>query len=922
MSSTSGPRPADTFVGRADVLARLDAAALPEAVVAVVGPPGVGKTRLVAEWVARSGRPVAGWADLAEVRGAGPLLDALLTATGLRLPVEGERAAVRLRSALAADPAAVLVLDGAEGVIDAVGALFAAPPCTIIVTTQRPLPGAAAIAIDPLDEAEAVSLFTDRARRVSPGFAPPPDLVAALVGRLDRLPLALELGAARMAILGPADLTARLDDRFRLLRPVGAGRALGDALAASWALLAPDVGRALAEVSVLQAPFPLEAAEAVVSGPGWAGDHLQELVLASLLRAAPEPGGGPVRFDLLDSVRAFASLRLDEQGGGAAARARRDAWVLREGEALAEAAGGPDGAAALAALSGHRAHLLATHAEALGRTGADALRAALAVNPLGALTGWAPEALARLEAGLARLDPEDAACAELGWVAVARLRMSLGALDAAEAALAALPAASIPSLPRILAAAHLLQLRGDLAAAVELLTPALVRARADGDGRAVAELATALAIARAGQARQGSDTAAAGLAESAALLVEAETEAARHGRERLRLLIRGQRGTAHKLRYETDEARRIYTDLLARHTAYGYRLDALSCRYSLGILATESGDVDTGVAHLTVAVDEARRLGESVIETRARVALGTALLAAGEFDATEEVLAVAEEAAAAAGFGVTRANAAHERGFLALVRGDAALARTRLDHAEEVATKVGAVLIRGLVRLSRAVARARLGDREGAAADLRDGEADARVSVEWGLPLDRPSGPLIFASIDALVRLAEVPGFVASGDAHGAGAAVRGAVAARARLAAESDGHDLRYRSIARLLDDALALARRDAGSAAPAHVLHVPADGAWFRLDGGPPVDLTHRVPLRRILVALVAHRAARAPGGLDVPALVAAAWPGERLLPEAASNRVYATVRLLRRVGLGPALASGADGYRLADDTWVVAA
>ena len=240
-----------------------------------------------------------------------------------------------------ADRDFLLVLDNCEHLVDACAALadglLRRCPGLRVLTTSRealgvtgetawlvpplslPAPGEAAI-----DGAEAVQLFVERARAVQPMFELTPDnraAVAQICRRLDGLPLALELAAARLRVLGPEQIAARLDDRFRLLTTGNRAalprhQTLRAAIDWSYDMLAPRERRLLARLAVFRGGFTLEAAEHVGSDaelrPDDVLDIVAELVEKSLVDM--REGGDRARYQLLETMRQYGAERLAESG--------------------------------------------------------------------------------------------------------------------------------------------------------------------------------------------------------------------------------------------------------------------------------------------------------------------------------------------------------------------------------------------------------------------------------------------------------------------------------------------------------------------------------------------------------------------------------------------------------------------------------
>jgi predicted ATPase len=328
------PRPLTSFVGRegdldglADVLRRAR-------LVTLTGPGGTGKTRLALEAAARyPGAGGACFADLSRVVDAATLGTTLIGALGVResgvlgaaAPGGGD-AVDRLAAALARRGDLLLVLDNCEQIVAesaelAERLLFACPELLVLATSREPLavPGESVRPLEPLPGPEALRLFAERAAAVRPGFDPgnPDDAaaVAEICRRLDGLPLAIELAAARLRVLTPRQIADRLDDRFRLL--TGGSRTaqprqqtLRAVVDWSWDLLPEAERTLLRRVSVFAGGWTLAAAEAVcATGPDTL-DLLGALVDKSLVVAYQPDGAGEMRYRMLETVRAYASDQL------------------------------------------------------------------------------------------------------------------------------------------------------------------------------------------------------------------------------------------------------------------------------------------------------------------------------------------------------------------------------------------------------------------------------------------------------------------------------------------------------------------------------------------------------------------------------------------------------------------------------------
>jgi predicted ATPase/Tfp pilus assembly protein PilF len=324
------PAERDAFVGRSDSLAELAARFARDArLVSVLGIGGTGKTRLVTRfgWNSVESFPGGVWfCDLSEARTLEGIVQAV--AAGLGVPLGTDDPVIRIGHAIAGRPHCLMIFDNFEQVARLADETLAqwlgrASSARFIVTTREVLglPGEEILALGPLPPQDASALFVKRAEAAKPGFLPSPEDQAAivpLVKLLDGLPLAIELAAARVRVMPPRTLLARMTDRFKLLSSVGGRLDRQATLRAvfdwSWDLLSLPEKAAFAQLSVFEAGFSLEAAEAVlqpVDDPDapWAVDLLQSLVQKSLVRQVADD-----RFDLLVSVQDYAGEHLRTMG--------------------------------------------------------------------------------------------------------------------------------------------------------------------------------------------------------------------------------------------------------------------------------------------------------------------------------------------------------------------------------------------------------------------------------------------------------------------------------------------------------------------------------------------------------------------------------------------------------------------------------
>ena len=353
------PAQRTSFVGRAREVERLARQLESARLVTLTGVGGCGKTRLairVAETAREQFTGGVCFVDLA------PLADGArvgeTVARALELTVEPGRDAVATVASAIGEGRALLVVDNAEHVLgpcaDMADALLGAcPALALLVTSREPLAvaGEEVVHVEPLSAPpergrataaetagnDAVALFVERARQAHPGFVltdANAAVVAEICRRLDGIPLALELAAARAKMLSVEQIRSRLDDRFRLLTGGQRGavprqQTLLAALQWSHDHLHDDERELLRRLSVFAGGWTLEQAVAVCTPGGdefGLLDRLTRLVDKSLVVVVS--GSDPTRYRFLESVRQFALDRLGETGEGEGLRARHFAAFL------------------------------------------------------------------------------------------------------------------------------------------------------------------------------------------------------------------------------------------------------------------------------------------------------------------------------------------------------------------------------------------------------------------------------------------------------------------------------------------------------------------------------------------------------------------------------------------------------------------
>ena len=330
-----------SFVGRGAQMTALEKLLVDNRLVTLTGAGGAGKTRLAVEIAARIAAEFGDgvwYVDLAPVTGADVVPVAAARALGL--PDQPGRSTMDTLLRFVRDRQMLVVLDNCEHLLDAsaelvVALLGAAPGLTVLATSREPIGVAGEVSwrVPSLSLAdEAIELFVDRARRARPDFAVDNDNAAAVgevCRRLDGMPLAIELAAARVRALSVAEILDGLRDRFRLLTggartAVRRQQTLRASVDWSHALLTEPERVLFRRLAVFLGGFDLDAAQAVAGG----GDveRYQVLDLLSLLvdksLVVAENSGGRTRYRLLETVRQYALDKLAESGEADAVRAR------------------------------------------------------------------------------------------------------------------------------------------------------------------------------------------------------------------------------------------------------------------------------------------------------------------------------------------------------------------------------------------------------------------------------------------------------------------------------------------------------------------------------------------------------------------------------------------------------------------------
>ncbi|HET8740165.1 MAG TPA: BTAD domain-containing putative transcriptional regulator [Acidimicrobiia bacterium] len=330
------PKMGTSFVGREPEVADLTRLLRSGRLVTVVGPGGMGKTRLAIEVASR-------WSD-AEV--------VMVRLESLREEDEVASSALRsLGGETRGDPAesvvaqltrmgrTLLVLDNVEHIIEStaslVTAILTSTEAQLLVTSREPLniPGEMVLSLGPLEPASAIELFRDRALAIDPAFEASSATLDMLCEELDYMPLAIEMAAARSKALSPDEILTRLSRRYGLLdKPLRGGaerhRSLDALVEWSYDLLAPGAQRVFERLSVVTGHFDVDLATAL-GGFGQVTPEEVPATLAGLVERSLVQRTGPGAFRLLPVLKSFAGERLASAGDEEETRSIHARWFAR-----------------------------------------------------------------------------------------------------------------------------------------------------------------------------------------------------------------------------------------------------------------------------------------------------------------------------------------------------------------------------------------------------------------------------------------------------------------------------------------------------------------------------------------------------------------------------------------------------------------
>jgi predicted ATPase/class 3 adenylate cyclase/DNA-binding CsgD family transcriptional regulator len=778
------PAQLTSFIGRQAEIAELRQIVVDNRLVTLTGAGGSGKTRLAVEVTAQltTEFPEGVWyVDLAPI--TNPAVVPLTVARTVGLPDQPGRSTMDILLRFVGDRTMLLLLDNCEHLLDACGTmtaelLNACPHLTILATSREPLGLAGEVIwrVPSLSVAdEAIELFSDRARRARPDFRVGDDnasVVEEICRRLDGMPLAIELAAARVRALSLPQIVDSLHDRFRLLTggartAVRRQQTLRASVDWSHALLTEPERILFRRLAVFMGGFDLDAAQAVAGSTEVERyqllDVLGLLVDKSLVVA--EDSGGTMRYRLLETVRQYALEKLGESGEADDVRSRHCEYYTA----------------------------MAIMLDSQGQSGFERLMpwAEVEIDNLRAAFAWSRESA----------DPQRAlqlvSSLHLFWITAARFREALAGFDAVltdENPPDVAPAVWV----RAVADQAIIAAFAVVPTSLERVQGALATAREVGDSALLARILTACGMLTAYYA----DVAQPFFAEAINLL-----RAAGDRWQLCRVLT--YQAVAAYFAGEPSASRAAAEEALELAKSLGDRFQSRGCREWLCYALAMQGNLTDATHVLRALIDEAQAAQDRTVHILSLVALGYVLAfqghAAAAYSAAQSALEAAEAVGGLYGDSVYTAFA-----LAALAAGDAAAARDASKTAWRHTVAHREIWTRGVLSLAQAALAC--GDLAAARRWLNDTVA---VVPGWYR--------MIALTARALVAIAQNEPDQAERDAHDAlqiAARTRGylrlpdTLECLARLAAADSNHH----HAARLLGAAEAIRLRNGDARFPLH--------------------------------------------------------------------------------------------------------
>lgn len=857
--------------------------------VSMVGPAGVGKTRLAVEFAGQwlqespSGAREAWFCDLTGVPDLESALDVIARAVQLQLPAtdDPQQAAEMMNEALRDRGHAMVVIDNAEHLVEELGPLVAGwvdacPQLLVLATSRRRFeqPGEQPHRLDSMSEEAALALLIDRlaqARGAHIRFGPDDrEALRQLGARCAQLPLAMELVAASGRLLAPRELLDLWSGDFDGEPAVQLDRAIER----TWNLLKPWEREALTHCAVFAGGFSVEAGERVLELSAPDAPPVLEVLEAlhghSLLRTPPgTEGASRTRLSLYEPVREFVLAR-QPAAMVAAARQRHmryfSGWAKTEADRLR----GEDELDAVERLTEELSNLQ---------------QAFLVARDL------APERAVDLVVVLGELDR--------------RVGPLAGQMDRVDSAVAT--ADELGELDRRVAA------RCARARALRWLHQF---------DRAFEDLSAALELAEDAEAASVQIEPLLGLAAVTHRLGQ-HTDTERFVRRALELVedtmtpeevtALQQWGLLHSWRGERDQAAHFLHQAQARARQIGNPSTLADTLTLYGPALTAHFKYEDAARYMEEALEIFTKLGNRRKMVVIIFQLAFVYTKTGQPQRAERAYGRALDIIETAGLSKA------DRGAVLRGRGEARFWRGRYAEAEADLTQALTLIDKGSV-VRRLYARLYLAATfavQGRRVESRDHFEQAFAQLDG---TDLPTERAMARTLRGYLHAAEARTAHDKSDAAGAESALRQAYASAE--AGEHGSHTAVQDEAERLRDylDALVDAEElPAPGTAAGPLFEVGADTRWFRLDGAEPVDITRRGALRRILEALVDQRLTAPGEPLGLEEVIEIGWPGETIMPDSGARRVYTTINRLRELGVQDILLTTDDGYMLDPDVAV---
>jgi predicted ATPase len=876
MAATNINRLSTPFVGReADLQGLSERLHLSHCVV-VLGPPGVGKSRLAREYALQVTEQYQNiWGvDCAEARGVEGICAAVSRALDIPLTSEStpQNTVTQLGKALAARGEVMLLLDNfehlAEHGIATVGRwLWLAPSAHFLITSRvrLQLEGEALFDLSPLCPEEASALFIERAQTVRRGYTPSAaDLedISKLVSQLDGLPLAIELAAARMRVLTPSQIQKNLARRFHLLtRGAGEGRqaTLREAIDASWDMLRPHEQAALAQCSVFRGGFSLEAAEEVLQvESAYVVDVLEDLCDRSLLYRyeASETPDEP-RFALYASIREYAEEKL---ASPEETHARHANYFLRRVEEWNQSIDGPEGQRARRHLFLEIENLLAVHRHA--KSAAESLRAVLALGPIlysrGPYGMYLP--LLDLSLQLASQVSIDPLLKAKALHARGRTQQFLGRMkeslaDYQEALQLAVSTSEKAFVAKVMSSlANHSYWQGKVSEARDGFMKTLALHKELGDRRAEGVVYGSLAVLEQEQGNLG--LAFKYLSDALRLHREVGDQASEGW-------TLGNFASFEQEQGRLSEARRHLERALALHRATGNRRSEAMHFANLAMIEQAQGDLTASLRDFQGALTIAREIGHRRFEGIFAGYLGRCEEEAGLHDKARDSYELALSVHREMGSKAYEALLSACLGGLLASSGEVEVALPMIEMAHEQLVKLNKAQWATVAQLSLALCEKALATKSNAS--------------------------------DAARLLASAEKKIAAAQSEGQRSAdIRCALRILERQASPNKTQ----------LNQAIA-------PKAPEAAVTFGQNALWFETAQGGRVSLQKRKSLRLLVKRLLEERD-RIPGeAVSLDTLFSSGWPGERVSQDSSRSRLYMALCTLRNMGLRDVLVRQDNGY-----------